>query len=238
MPGTKAVRDQRLNRHYRLMTRTGPIRVLVADDHLVVRRGIGALLASLDGVEVVSEASTGAEAIREAQLTHPDVIIMDLQMPGMDGIDATRRLTALLPEVAVLVLTMFEDDDSVLSAMRAGARGYLLKDQPMSDCLEAIAEIRRGGSPINPLIARQLLSQLTGERPAPAPPPVSPLSEREMEVLNMLARGFSYAECADILRISANTVGFHVKNIYRKLEVNSRAEALFEALSQGLIARP
>jgi DNA-binding NarL/FixJ family response regulator len=145
-------------------TGSGMIRVLVADDHPVVRRGMSALLSSLDGVEVVAEASTGAEALREAQLTRPDVVVMDVQMPVMDGVEATRRLTTLLPDVAVLVLTMFEDDETVLSAMRAGARGYLLKGAEQDDILAALHSVVAGQVVVGP--ASRPGSSPTCARPA------------------------------------------------------------------------
>ena len=213
------------------------IRVAVIEDDPVLMERFTGAINGAEGMIVVNQASSVAGGVGVIDAGGYDVMLCDLGLPDGNGNALIAKEAAKGRDTDILVITQFADQKKVLDAIRAGARGYLLKDQPISDCLQAIVEVRRGGSPINPLIARQLLTQLGGERPAPLPPPVSPLSEREGEVLNMLARGFSYAECADILRISANTVGFHVKNIYRKLEVNSRAEALFEASSQGLIAR-
>jgi DNA-binding NarL/FixJ family response regulator len=209
-----------------------PIRVLIADDHLVVRRGIGALLSSLDGVEVVAEATTGFEALREAQLTRPDVIIMDIQMPELDGIEATRRLTALLPDAAVLVLTMFEDDESVLAAMRAGARGYLLKGAHQEDMLAAIRSVVAGQVVIGPSVALRLISHLSA--PQPTDPPFPELTPREREILDRLARGENNGTIAAALGVAPKTVGNHVSAIFAKLRVASRAEAIVRAREQGL----
>jgi DNA-binding NarL/FixJ family response regulator len=218
--------------HYQRMAQPAPIRVLVADDHLVVRRGIGVLLSSVDGVEVVGEATTGAEAIREAQLTRPDVIIMDLQMPGMDGIEATRRLVSLLPEVAVLVLTMFEDDDSVLAAMRAGARGYLLKGGEQQDMLAAIRSVVAGQVVIGPSVAGKLIGYLSAPQPAATPFPE--LTPREREILERIAAGDGNAVIAARFGVAPKTVGNHVSAIFAKLRVASRAEAILRAREEGL----
>lgn len=209
-----------------------PIRVLIADDHFVVRRGIGALLASLDAVEVVAEAATGAEAVREAQLTRPDVIIMDIQMPVLDGIEATRRLSVLVPDAAVLVLTMFEDDASVLSAMRAGARGYLLKGAQQEDMLAAIRSVAAGQMVLGPSAAGRLIGYLSAARPTE--PPFPDLTPREREILDRLARGQGNGAIAAELGVAPKTVGNHVSAIFAKLRVASRAEAIVKAREKGL----
>ena len=210
------MRHRAVTRHYLGMTvEAAPIRVLVADDHLVVRRGIGALLASLPGVEVVAEAITGADALREAQLARPDVVIMDIQMPVMDGIEATRRLATLLPEVAVLVLTMFEDDESVLSAMRAGARGYLLKGAQQQDILAAIRSVVAGQFVVGPGVAARLINLLGAPQPAGAPFPE--LTPREREVLGLMAEGRTNSAVARQLVVSDGAVEKHVSNIFLKL---------------------
>ena len=208
-----------------------PIRVLIADDHLVVRRGIGALLTSLAGIEVVAEVSTGVEALREAQLTRPDVIIMDLQMPDLDGIEATRRLGVLLPDVAVLVLTMFEDDDSVLSAMRAGARGYLLKGVQQGELLAAVHSVVAGHVVIGPGIAGRLVSYLSVPQPVTAALPE--LTQRERDILDRIARGQSNGAIAATLGVTSKTVANHVSTIFAKLRVASRAEAIDRARREG-----
>jgi DNA-binding NarL/FixJ family response regulator len=208
---------------------------VVEDDPVLLRRFCDAINAS-HGMVVVNTANNFASGIGMIDAGGYDVLLSDLGLPDGDGIVLIARESATGRDTDILVITQFADQKKVLDSIRAGARGYLLKDQRIDSCVEAIAEIRRGGSPISPAIARQLINQMgVGIPPAQAPKLVSPLSERETEVLQILSRGFSYQECASVLKVSANTIGFHVKNIYRKLEVNSRAEALFEATTQGLI---
>jgi DNA-binding NarL/FixJ family response regulator len=215
---------------------TAPIRVLIADDHPVVRRGIVALLDSLDGVQVVGEAADGAAAVREAQLTRPDVVIMDIQMPGVDGIEATRRLAAAMPNTAVLMLTMFEDDETVFSAMRAGARGYLLKGAGQDEIMAAVRSVVTGQVVIGPGVAGRLLSDLQAP-PIPSVP-FPELTPREREILTAIARGRGNATIAVELGLAAKTVGNHVSAIFTKLRVASRAEAIVLAREEGLGARP
>jgi len=209
-----------------------PIRALIADDHLVVRRGIGALLSSIPGIEVVAEASTGQDVLREAQLSRPDVIVMDIQMPGMDGIEATRRVTTLLPDVAVLVLTMFEDDDTVFAALRAGARGYLLKGAEQQDMIAAIRSVVTGQVVIGPGVAGRLISYLGAPRAPDVP--FAHLTPREREVLERIAQGQANATIAADLGVSTKTVGNHVSAILTKLRVATRAEAMLRARDVGL----
>ncbi|MFE2533615.1 response regulator [Streptomyces sp. NPDC059371] len=210
----------------------GPIRVLIADDHPVVRRGMSALLASLDGVEVVAEAANGEEAVREAQLSRPDVVVMDLQMPELDGVEATRRMTALLPDVAVLVVTMFEDDETVMSAMRAGAHGYLLKGAQQEEILTTLRAVAAGQYVITPGVAARLLGRLS---PAPAPAvPFPELTDREREVLDRLARGYTNARVAADLSLAEKTVSNRLSAIFLKLGVSGRTEAVIMAREHGL----
>jgi DNA-binding NarL/FixJ family response regulator len=177
-----------------------PIRVLIADDHPVVRRGMGALLASLDGVQVVGEAEDGAAAVREAQLNRPDVVVMDLQMPVLDGVEATRRLAAAVPDTAVLVLTMFEDDEAVFAAMRAGARGYLLKGAGQEEILAAIRSVVAGQVVIGPGVAGRLLGHLLDPpRTEPAFPELTP---REREILDLIATGRTNTAIAEALQLA------------------------------------
>jgi DNA-binding NarL/FixJ family response regulator len=219
-----------------MSTGVHPIRVLIADDHPVVRRGMSALLGSLDGIEVVGEAESGADAVREAQLSRPDVVVMDVQMPGMDGIEATRRLAVAVPETAVLVLTMFEDDETVFAAMRAGARGYLLKGAEQEDILAAIRSVTSGQVVIGPGVANRLIGYLT----APPRPDVAfpGLTGREREILELIAQGEGNAAIAHRLQVSPKTVGNHISAIFAKLRVASRSEAIVLARDRGLGSRP
>ena len=206
--------------------------MLIADDHFVVRRGIGALLASLDAFVVVAEATTGVEAVREAQLTGPDVIIMDINMPVMNGIESTRQLSRVVPDAAVLVLTMFDDDETVLSAMRAGARGYLLKGALQDEVVAAIRSVAAGQIVIGPGVAGRLLRHLTA--PQPADPPFPHLTPREREVLERIAQGHGNGAIANGLGLAPKTVANHVSAIFAKLRVASRAEAIVAARDAGL----
>ncbi|MFD4612989.1 response regulator [Streptomyces sp. NPDC058440] len=209
-----------------------PIRVLIADDHPVVRRGMSALLTSLAGVEVVAEAATGEEALREAQLSGPDVVVMDIRMPSMDGVEATRRLTALLPGVAVLVVTMYEDDETVLSALRAGARGYLLKGAQQEEILTTIRSVAAGQFVIAPGVAARLLGQV-GPPPRPADP-FPELTVREREILDRVARGHGNARVAAELELAVKTVANHLSAVFAKLGVSGRTEAILLARERGL----
>jgi DNA-binding NarL/FixJ family response regulator len=213
-----------------------PIRVLVADDHPVVRRGLRALLTSLDGVEVVGEAATGADAVREAEVVRPDAVMMDVQMPSMNGVEATRRLAVTAPEVAVLVLTMFEDDETVLSAMRAGARGYLLKGAEQEEILAALRSVVAGQLVVGPRVAQRLIAALA------APPEVTvafpDLTPREREILERIAAGESNGAIATRLCLAPKTVGNHVSAIFAKLGVATRSEAIVRAREGGLGGKP
>jgi DNA-binding NarL/FixJ family response regulator len=213
------------------------IRVAIIEDDPVMRDLLCGAVDACEDMMVTSTADNVARASGMIEAGGYDVLLCDLGLPDGSGITLIRQEALTGRDTDILVITIFANQNKVLDAIRAGARGYLLKDERIEDCIEAIRNIRRGGSPISPIIARQLLGQITPEVSQPSAPLASPLSEREVEVLNLLSRGFSNSECADILTVSANTIGTHVKNIYRKLEVNSRAEALFEATSQGLLAR-
>ena len=212
------------------MTRS--IRVLVADDHAIVRKGIRALLATEPDIEVVGEAENGREAVTEVEKLRPDVILMDLVMPELDGIEAIRRITARQPEARILVLTSFAADDKVFPAIKAGALGYLLKDSGPEELVQAIHQVYRGESSLHPTIARKLLQELS--RPSERPPTPEPLTEREVEVLRLVARGQSNQEIADQLVISEATVRTHVSNILGKLHLASRTQAALYALREGL----
>lgn len=213
------------------------IRIAIVEDDPVMQDKLIRAIAEAEDMLVVAVAANVTEGMGVIEAGGYDVMLCDLGLPDGSGITLIREEAKLGRDTDILVITLFADHNKVLAAIRAGARGYLLKDEPIAECVAAVREIHRGGSPISPIIARELLSQIRLDPRRSAPPPVSPVSERELELLNLFSRGFSYAECADVLSISVNTVGSHVKNIYRKLEVNSRAEALFEASSQGLLDR-
>jgi NarL family two-component system response regulator LiaR len=208
------------------------IRVLVADDHAIVRKGICALLETEPHIEVVGEAHDGQDAIVAAGRLAPDVILMDLVMPGMDGLEATRRLTSREPATRILVLTSFHGDDKVFPAIKAGALGYLLKDSGPEDLVEAIEQVYRGESSLHPSIARRLLQELSA--PAQPAPDTESLTEREIEVLRLIAKGQSNREISADLTISEATVRTHVSNILSKLNLCSRTQAALYALKEGL----
>jgi NarL family two-component system response regulator LiaR len=211
---------------------SGRIRVLIADDHAIVRKGLCALLATEPEIEVIGEAQDGHEVIAEAQKLRPDVILMDLVMPRMDGLEATRHITAHQPEVGVLVLTSFASDDKVFPAIQAGARGYLLKDSGPEELVQAIQQVYRGESSLHPTIARRLLQELA--YPLESAPGTNPLTERELQVLRLVAQGWSNQEIAERLAISEATVRTHVSNILSKLKLCSRTQAALYALREGL----
>ncbi len=211
---------------------TNPIRVLIADDHAIVRKGIRALLATEADIEVVGEAADGKEAVEKAERLHPDVILMDLVMPGMDGIEATRRITTRQPEIRILVLTSFAEDEKVFPALKAGALGYLLKDAGPEELVRAIRQVYCGESSLHPAIARKVLQELS--RPPERPPTPEPLTERELEVLRLIAKGKSNREIAEELVISEATVRTHVSNILGKLQLASRTQAALYALREGI----
>ena len=209
------------------------IRVVVADDHPVVRDGLRALFASLPETELVGEATTGREAVREAVTARPDVLVMDLRMPDLDGTAATAEIALVAPEVAVLVLTMFEDDDSVFAAMRAGARGYLVKGASQEEISHAITVVAGGGAVFGPGIARRMLDFFAAP-PAAASEPFPDLTPREREVLDLIAAGKSNTAIAGRLGLAGKTVGNHISAIFAKLQVATRAEAIIRAREAGL----
>jgi NarL family two-component system response regulator LiaR len=211
---------------------SNPIRILITDDHVVVRRGTQALLATEPEIEVVGEAKNGEEAVAKALQLQPDVILMDLEMPIMDGIEAIRRITASRPDARVLVLTSFATDDKVFPAIKAGALGYLLKDSSPDELVRAIRQVYRGESSLHPTIARKLLQEMS--RPSQKPPTEDPLTDREVEVLKLVAQGRSNQDIADELVISEATVRTHVSNILGKLHLASRTQAALYALKEGL----
>jgi NarL family two-component system response regulator LiaR len=215
---------------------TLPIRVLIADDHAILRKGIRALLGTEPDMEVVGETADGLETVAQARALRPDVILMDLVMPGMDGIEATRQITAEYGGAPgtprVLVLTSFAADDKIFPAIKAGALGYILKDSGPAELVRAIHQVHQGQPSLEPAIALKVLHELA--HPPQQPPTPDPLSEREMEVLRLLAQGKSNREIADQLVIAELTVRTHVSNILGKLHLASRTQAALWALKEGL----
>jgi NarL family two-component system response regulator LiaR len=209
-----------------------PIRVLIADDHAVVREGIRAFLTTKPDMTVVGEASNGAEAVEAALRLQPDVMLMDLLMPAVDGITAIRQIRAAMPDARILVLTSFATDDQVFPAIKAGALGYLLKDSGPTDLVRAIEQVHQGESLLHPTIARKVLQMLT--QPAPQPRTTDPLTDREVDVLRLLAQGQSNGEIAATLKVSEGTVRTHVSSILAKLHLASRTQAALYALREGL----
>jgi DNA-binding NarL/FixJ family response regulator len=210
------------------------IRVLIADDHPLVRAGLQAALAPLDDVEIVAEAATGSAAIREAVLHRPDVVVMDLQMPELNGIEATRELRRAVPSAAVLVLTMFDDDDWVFAAMRAGARGYVLKGAEHQEIARAIMAVAAGQAIFGPAVATRVLAYFATPPTTPTPIPFPELTAREREVLDLIAAGRTNHQIADQLGLSAKTVANHISAIFAKLQVADRTQAILRARDAGL----
>jgi NarL family two-component system response regulator LiaR len=223
---------------------TETIRVLLVDDHAIVRDGIRALLATEPDIRVVGEAGDGQEAIAEAQRLQPDVLLMDLVMPGLDGLEAIRRIVAQQPQARILVLTSFATHDKVFPAIKAGAMGYLLKDCDAEELVEAIHQVYGGQSSLHPRIARLVLQEVAGGNPGPGAKPaesarassfaVEPLTPRELDVLKRVAQGKSNREIAEELVLAEGTVRTHVSNILSKLHLASRTQATLYALREGL----
>lgn len=210
------------------------IRILIADDHPLFRDGMHGLLDSVPDTEVVGEATSGDEAVSQAATLQPDVILMDIKMPGINGIAATREILATSPHIGILMVTMLEDDESVFAAMRAGARGYVLKGANQADILLAIRAVARGEVIFGPGIARRLLRFFSTLRPQAPQRAFPDLSEREAELLGLMAQGKSNQEIADHLDLSLKTVRNHVSNIFSKLQVADRAQAILRAREAGL----
>jgi DNA-binding NarL/FixJ family response regulator len=206
------------------------ITVLVADDHSMVREGLRALLSSVEGYELVGTASTGADAIREALLLKPDLVVLDIGFPDLNGIDVVRKLAKAAPSVKILMLTMYDDDELILGAVRAGAMGYVLKGADSDDLLRAIAAVAAGEAIFGPGLARRALQALS----APREPAFAELTRREREVLELIASGMSNSGIAAKLGLSPNTISNHISSIFSKLQVESRAEAIVRARSAGL----
>jgi len=204
------------------------IRVLIADDHPVVRDGLAAMLGTQPDFDVVGMAATGREVVAQAQALRPDVVLLDLEMPELDGVEALRQLATRCPEVRALVFTAFDTDERIVGAVQAGARGYLLKGAPRDELFNAIRVVSQGGSLLQPIVASKLIQRISQ-------PPADPLTARELEVLKLLAQGKANKEIAAALHISERTVKFHVSAIFTRLGAGNRTEAVRFAMQRGLI---
>lgn len=228
--------------------RTTPARVLIADDHELVRDGFKRMLSYEQDLEVVGEASNGWEAVEQCRSVKPDLVLMDVRMPKMDGLEATRAIKAEQPEISVLVITTYENPDYLLEALKAGAGGYVLKDAPNQQLVSAMRRTLEGESPVNQELATQLIQRLASESPqlaealpatesdaAPTPPLLERLTSREMEVLGLVAQGKTNQEIAESFFITRATAKVHVQHIIRKLEVSDRTQAVVRAFKLGFV---
>lgn len=213
------------------------IRILIADDHLFYREGVRTLLSTADAIEIVGEASNGQEVVARAAELEPNIILMDLKMPGLNGIDATRQIVQKQPSVGILVVTMFDDDESVFAVMRAGARGYILKDADQEELVRAITAVYRGEAIFSPAIAQRMMkyfSNLSREGRSKADTAFPELTERELDILELIAQGYGNPVIANRLSLSVKTVQNYVSNILNKLQVIDRSEAIVRAREKGL----
>lgn len=208
--------------------------VLIADDHPLFRKGLRALLSATPDIVIVGEATTGQEAVELAAELQPDVILMDLQMPGINGVEATRQILHTSPHIRILVVTLFEDDASVFTALRAGARGYVLKDAQEEEMLRAIRAVGSGEAIFSPVVATRLIDYFAMPRPNIAQELFPTLTEREREILQLIARGSSNSDIAKHLSLSGKTVSNYISNIFGKLQVTDRAQAVIRARDAGL----
>jgi len=212
-----------------------PIKILIADDHPLIRQGLRVVIEAQPDLELVGEVSNGEQAVRQSLALHPDIVIMDLQMPVKDGLTATREITQADAHVQVLILTSFPDDDNVYTAIKAGAMGFLLKDSSAEYLLDAIRTVYGGESVLHPTIARRLMQEI--KQPQKLPPTTEPLTPREVEVLGYLAQGMTNRQIADKLSVSVRTVSTHVRNILDKLHLANRTQAALYALEQGIVTK-
>jgi DNA-binding NarL/FixJ family response regulator len=210
------------------------LRILIADDHPLFRKGMRTLLTATADTEVIGEATTGREVIELAAALQPDVILMDLQMPGVNGIEATRQILQDSPNIRILVVTLFEDDASVFTALRAGARGYILKDAKEDEILRAIRAVGSGEAIFSPAIATRLMEFFATPRPSASKEIFPTLTDREREILQLIARGSTNHDIARQLVLSVKTVNNYVSNIFSKLQVTDRAQAIIRARDAGL----
>jgi NarL family two-component system response regulator LiaR len=214
---------------------SGPICISIADDHPIVRQVLEVVLAAQDDMDLVAQATNGDEAMRLAQETQPDVIIMDLQMPAKYGLTAIREIGNLGLDAQILVLTSFPDDDKVFAAIKTGTMGFLLKDSPPEDLLDGIRTVHQGESALHPTVARKLIQEIN--KPPALTPSAEPLTRHELDVLNCLAQGLTNREIALELSVSVRTVTTHVRNILDKLHLANRTQAALYAVEQGLVSQ-
>lgn len=216
------------------------IRVFVVEDQSKILKAQLRLLEAQPQLQIVGTALSGEAALEQVEAAAPDVLLLDLGLPGMSGIEVTRQVKARLPRIEILIFTIFDEEDKVLEAVKAGASGYLLKGAGADKIVEAILEVRGGGTVIQPNLARRLLRHFrVGEPPPPAPEPAAeqnPLSLRETEILQLIAKGISNSEAANVLSLSKATIRTHLEHIYKKLEVTNRVEAVTEGIRKGLIS--
>ncbi|MBN2076754.1 MAG: response regulator transcription factor [Dehalococcoidales bacterium] len=208
------------------------IKILIVDDHVVVREGLSAMLSREPNIEVIDEAENGAQAIDKADKLRPDIILMDLRMPEVDGVEAMQRIKQQHPEINFIVLTTYDNDEYIFKGIEAGARAYILKDSPREELFRAINAVYKGESLIEPAVAGRVLDKLVELSHQGS---AADLSKREIEVLELIAKGTGNKLIADQLNISASTVKTHIQSIFQKLEVNDRTEAVTKALSKGII---
>jgi len=213
---------------------TNRIRLLIADDHTLFRHGMRALLASVPDIELVGEAGGGEEAVTLTTQLEPDVVLMDIKMPGINGIEATRRITQTNPATRVVVLTMLEDDDSVVAAIRAGARGYVVKGADESEMLRVVRATANGEALFGPALTERLMGLFSGAGSSVGRQPFPDLTEREREILGLIAQGYGNAEIAARLFLSPKTVRNHISSIFDKLQVTDRAQAMVRAREAGM----
>lgn len=212
------------------------IKILIADDHPLIRQGLRVIIEAQPDLELVGEANNGEQAVQQALALHPDIVIMDLQMPVKDGLASTREIAQADPRAQVLVLTSFPDDDNVYAAIKAGAMGFLLKDSSAEYLLDAIRTVSRGESVLHPTIARKLMQEI--KQPLKLPPTTEPLTPREVQVLGYLAQGMANSQIANNLSVSVRTVSTHVRNILDKLHLANRTQAALYAVEQGIVPKP
>jgi len=215
-----------------------PARLLIVDNHTLFRQGLVSLLGGEPGMQVVGEAASGEEALQLAPQLKPDVILMDVKMPGIGGVEATRRLLETMPQARVLMLTVSEEEENLFAAIQAGARGYILKNADADELLQAIQRVHAGEGIISPSMTLRLLQTLRSGGPPGPPPPALPLTAREQDVFYLLAQGASNRQIAQALTVSENTVKTHVRNILDKLELRSRSEVAAYARRSNLISEP